>query len=229
MSEVIIECKDIKKEFKIGENITHALRGVSFKIKKGEYVAIVGTSGSGKSTLLNTLGLLDNPSSGQYILNGIDVSKYDDEMLTKTRLKKFGFIFQSFNLMNNTSCLNNVELPMIYNGVNKKQRQETSLKYMKMLGIENQAHKKPMTLSGGQRQRVAIARALVNSPEVIFADEPTGALDSETTKSILKILKELNEAGNTIIIVTHDNEVAKSAKRIIRISDGLIESDEVLK
>ncbi|MEG0176921.1 ABC transporter ATP-binding protein [Anaerorhabdus sp.] len=225
MSEVVIECKNIRKTYNPGANETHALDGVSFQIHKGEFVSIIGASGSGKSTLLNTLGLLDKPTSGEYYLNGENVTNYSEKQLTELRLKKFGFIFQSFNLMNNITCSKNVELPMLYAGIPAAKRKKIAEDKMERMMIKNQANKKPMTLSGGQRQRVAIARALVNNPEVIFADEPTGALDSKTTVSILELLRELNEQGNTIVVVTHDMNVAKSAKRIITIKDGIIESD----
>lgn len=225
----LIKCVDLKKIYNPKTNPIYALDGVSFTIEKGEFVAIIGASGSGKSTLLNTLGLLDYPSSGQYFLNDLEITRLKETNATSIRLKNFGFIFQSFNLMNNISCLKNVELSMLYNGVKAKERKTRALELLAKMGIQDQAYKKPMTLSGGQRQRVAIARALANNPDVIFADEPTGALDSKTTENILNLLKQLHQQGNTIIIVTHDLNVAQTAQRIITIKDGKIESDVMNK
>lgn len=225
----LIELKNIIKIYNAEENPTVALDDLSLKIDKGEYVSIIGASGSGKSTLLNLLGLLDTTTSGQYYFEGVDITNYDDNAQTKTRLDKFGFIFQSFNLMNRSNCERNVELPMLYQGLGKKQRIERARELLKLMGIEDKAKRYPNQLSGGQRQRVAIARALTNHPEVILADEPTGALDSKTAKSILELLKELHDQGNTIIVVTHDLEVAHAANRIVTIKDGKILNDEVLK
>ena len=225
----LVELKNITKIYEVGDVKTIALDDVSLVIEQGEYVSIVGTSGSGKSTMLNILGLLDNATSGTYLLNGIDITQYDDEKQTKMRLSNFGFVFQSFNLMNRSTILSNVTLPMLYNGTNKKERETRAKELLELMQIPEKIKSKPNQLSGGQKQRVAIARALANNPQVIFADEPTGALDSKTTQGILALLKDLNDMGNTIIVVTHDQEVAHAANRMITIKDGKITGDEVLR
>lgn len=227
MSEILIDLQHITKVYNPKQNEVLALKDINLRIYKGEYVSIMGTSGSGKSTLLNILGLLDKPTDGDYLISDQNVTQLSDRQLTTMRLKHFGFIFQSFNLMNNITNLTNIELPMLYAGVSKSKRRERANELMEKMQIADKGHKKPMQLSGGQRQRVAICRALANHPDVIFADEPTGALDSKTTESILQLLKELNAQGNTIICVTHDHHVAQSANRIITIKDGEIESDVV--
>ena len=224
----LIAFKNITKIYRVGEIETIALSNVDLTIEKGEYVSIVGASGSGKSTMLNLLGLLDGATSGSYLFNGDDVTTYDDTKQTNLRLTKFGFVFQQFNLMNNVSVLKNIELPMLYNGVEKTKRVERVTELLKLMDISEKRKSKPNQLSGGQKQRVAIARALANNPEVIFMDEPTGALDSTTTASILEIMKKLNELGNTLIVVTHEQDVAHAANRMITIKDGQIIGDEVL-
>ena len=224
----LIELRDVTKIYTNGDTQTFALNNVSLTIEKGEYVSIVGTSGSGKSTLLNILGLLDNSTHGTYLLNGEDVTQYDDAKQTTVRLKTFGFVFQQFNLMSRSSVNENISLPMLYNGISKVNRNERVIELLELMGIPEKRKSYPNQLSGGQKQRVAIARALSNHPEVIFADEPTGALDSKTTESILILLNELHALGNTIIVVTHDQDVARSANRVITITDGRIQSDEVI-
>jgi len=224
----LIAFKNITKIYKVGEIETVALRDVDLTIEKGEYVSIVGSSGSGKSTMLNLLGLLDGATSGSYLFNDEDVTTYDDSKQTNLRLTKFGFVFQQFNLMNNVSVLKNIELPLLYNGVEKSKRLARITELLELLDISEKRKSKPNQLSGGQKQRVAIARALANDPEVIFMDEPTGALDSKTTASILEIMKKLNELGNTLIVVTHEQDVAHAANRMITIKDGHIIGDEVL-
>jgi putative ABC transport system ATP-binding protein len=221
-----IELRDVTKVYSLGEVAVHALRGVSFSIASGEYVAIMGPSGSGKSTLMNTLGCLDRPTTGQYILDGDDVGKLDDNALAAIRLKKLGFVFQGFNLLARTSAIKNVALPLFYAGVPSKARNEAAMAQLREVGLGDRMDHKPQELSGGQQQRVAIARALVNDPAVLLADEPTGNLDTQTSEEIMALFAALNAAGRTIIMVTHDEEVAAHAKRIIRVRDGLVVADE---
>jgi putative ABC transport system ATP-binding protein len=225
MAEWIIETNNISKEYRMGNEIIKALVSVSIKVAKGEYVAFMGPSGSGKSTLMNIVGALDTPSGGTYILNGKDVSKMNDNELAEVRNKEIGFVFQTFNLLPRASALENVELPLIYAGYSRKARKQKAMKALTDVGLDNRATHKPNELSGGQRQRVAIARALVNDPSIILADEPTGNLDTKTSYDIMALFKELHEKGNTIIMVTHEEDIASYAHRIIRLRDGLIESD----
>lgn len=219
---------NLEKIFKIynpGENEVRALDNISIEIDNGEFVAIVGQSGSGKSTLMNIIGLLDNPSSGKYTLNGNDVSSLDDNTLSDIRNREIGFIFQGFNLIPSLTACGNVELPLIYRGVRKEERHKLSIDALARVGLENRINHLPYQLSGGQQQRVAIARALAAKPPVILADEPTGNLDSQSGKDVMRMLYELNEEGKTIILITHDDEIAKTAKRIIRFQDGKIIKD----
>lgn len=226
MGDSVIEIKGIGKTYRIGEVVVNALREVDLQIKKGEYVALMGPSGSGKSTLMNVLGCLDTPSRGKYFLNGTDVSNMTDNALAEIRNKEIGFIFQTFNLLARNTSLDNVALPLVYAGIPKKDRILKAENALKSVGLGDRMDHKPNELSGGQRQRVAIARALVNNPSIILADEPTGNLDSKTSYEIMELIEKIHEAGNTVIIVTHEEDIAKRAKRIVRLRDGLIESDQ---
>ena len=221
----LVEIKDVCKIYNPGENEVRALDHVSLTIDEQEFVAIIGHSGSGKSTLMNMLGCLDVPTSGEYWLHGQDVSALSDDELSDIRNREIGFIFQGFNLIPNLTALENVELPLIYRGVSKSVREELSVEALKKVGLEHRMYHKPSEMSGGQQQRVAIARAIAQAPPVILADEPTGNLDSNSTKEIMDILKGLHKEGRTVILITHDNEIAAQAKRVIKIRDGKIESD----
>jgi len=213
----------------MGQTVVKALDGVTFDVMENEYIAIMGPSGSGKSTLMNMIGCLDTPTSGEYILNGHRVSELDDSELAQVRNKEIGFVFQTFNLLPRTDCLSNVELPLIYAGVKKQERKQRAEETLTRVGLGDRVHHKPNELSGGQRQRVAIARALVNNPSILLADEPTGNLDSKTGDEIMILFEELYRAGNTIILVTHENDIANHARRILRLRDGLIEVDETVE
>lgn len=221
----LLEIRDIKRDFKLGNEVLHVLKGIWLSIEKGEYVALMGPSGSGKSTLMNILGCLDTPTSGEYILNGRDVSKLSDGELADIRNKEIGFVFQTFNLMPRTTALDNVALPMIYAGIEKSKRRERATEVLELVGLGDRMMHKPNELSGGQRQRVAVARALVNHPSIILADEPTGNLDSKTSYEIMALFNEIHQKGNTVILVTHEEDIAQHAHRIIRLRDGLIDSD----
>ncbi|MDR6300489.1 ABC transporter ATP-binding protein [Mesonia maritima] len=222
----VIEIKEIKRDFQLGQETVKVLKGIDLTIEKGEYVAFMGPSGSGKSTLMNLLGCLDTPTSGTYILNNHDVSKLTDDELAEIRNKEIGFVFQTFNLLPRTTALDNVALPMIYAGKSKQDRDERAKEVLKNVGLGDRMDHKPNQLSGGQRQRVAVGRALVNKPSIILADEPTGNLDSKTSVEIMKLFDEIHAAGNTVILVTHEEDIAEHAHRIIRLRDGIIESDE---
>lgn len=226
MARKIIQIKDLTRHYKMGETLVRALDGVSFDVEENEYIAIMGPSGSGKSTLMNMIGCLDTPSSGEYILNGHKVSDLDDSELAQIRNREIGFVFQTFNLLPRTDCLSNVELPLIYSGMKRSKRKEKAIETLTKVGLADRMDHKPNELSGGQRQRVAIARALVNDPSILLADEPTGNLDSKTGVEIMLLFEELYRQGNTILLVTHENEIAEHARRVIRLRDGKIEIDE---
>jgi len=221
----IITLSNIAKTYQIGTELIYALRSVSLAILKNEYVALMGPSGSGKSTLMNMLGCLDSPSSGEYILNGYAVSKMLDNELAQIRNKEIGFVFQTFNLLPRSTALENVMLPLIYAGFNKTDREKRAKEVLTQVGLQERMFHKPNELSGGQRQRVAVARALVNNPAIILADEPTGNLDSKTSIEIMGLFEQIHRDGNTIIVVTHEEEIAEHAHRIVRLKDGLVESD----
>ncbi|HNV80507.1 MAG: ABC transporter ATP-binding protein [Tenuifilaceae bacterium] len=225
--ELLIDITDIKKYYKVGTVVVKALEGVSLKIYKNEYVAIMGPSGSGKSTLMNILGCLDTPTSGKYVLNGTDVSKMEDDQLAEIRNREIGFVFQTFNLLPRYTALENVMLPLVYAGVSKPDRVISGTKSLTNVGLNDRMEHRPNELSGGQRQRVAVARALVNNPAIILADEPTGNLDSKTSIDIMNLFEDIYKQGNTIIVVTHEEDIARHARRIVRLRDGLIESDEI--
>jgi putative ABC transport system ATP-binding protein len=227
--DVLIKTEDLWKTYVMGAEEVHALRGVSFEIMRGEYVAIMGPSGSGKSTMMNLIGCLDTPSKGSYYLNGRLVSDMNDDELAHIRNKEIGFVFQTFNLLARATALHNVELPLIYNGTPSAERKERAIKALQSVELGERMYHKPNELSGGQRQRVAIARALVNNPSIILADEPTGNLDSQTSSEIMNLLDTLHKRRNTIILVTHERDIAAHAHRVIRLLDGKVESDEVIR
>ena len=227
MANPLIKITNIKRDFPLGDEIIYVLKGIDLEINKGEYVALMGPSGSGKSTLMNILGCLDTPTSGTYILNGKHVSEMQDDELAGIRNKEIGFVFQTFNLMPRTTALDNVALPMVYAGHSKSERIERATEVLTQVGLQDRMDHKPNQLSGGQRQRVAVARALVNKPSIILADEPTGNLDSKTSVEIMNLFNEIHANGNTVILVTHEEDIAAYAHRIIRLRDGLIESDTI--
>ncbi len=226
MSKNVIEIELIEKNYQVGTQVVRALRGVTTNILRGDYVAIMGPSGSGKSTLMNIIGALDTPSAGTYVLNGTDVSRLTDDRLAEIRNREIGFVFQTFNLLHQYSALENVVLPLVYGGVQKAERYERGKMALDKVGLSDRMTHKPNELSGGQRQRVAVARALINNPSIILADEPTGNLDSKTSIDIMRLFDEIHAAGNTIILVTHEEDIAQHAHRILRLRDGEIERDE---
>ena len=226
-TDAILKLRGITKEFKLGSQVVHALKGIDLDITKNEYVALMGPSGSGKSTLMNLLGCLDTPTSGHYELNGIDVSSLKDNSLAEIRNAKIGFVFQTFNLLPRYTALENVALPLVYAGLKKEERLVRAAEVLDQVRLSDRMEHRPNQLSGGQRQRVAVARALVNNPTLILADEPTGNLDSKTSLEIMKLFDEIQAAGNTVVLVTHEEEIAQYAKRVIRLVDGNIYSDTI--
>ena len=226
MSNTIIQLENIQKSYFMGKQAIPVLKGITLSIRKNEYVALMGPSGSGKSTLMNILGCLDSPTSGTYILNNQDVSKMPDDDLAEVRNKEIGFVFQQFNLMPRLTAAENVALPLVYAGVSRKRRTEMAMEVLEKVGLTDRSHHKPNELSGGQCQRVAIARALVNNPSIILADEPTGNLDTKTSIEIMDIFGSIQASGNTVVLVTHEEDIAKYARRIVRLRDGVIESDK---
>jgi putative ABC transport system ATP-binding protein len=227
MSQAIISTKNLRKTYQMGSTVVHALQDITVDIHKNEFVALMGPSGSGKSTLMNVLGCLDTPSAGQYFLNGINVSTMEDNELADVRNRQIGFVFQTFNLLPKLTALDNVALPLVYRGMGKTERMEKAARTLESVGLGDRMDHKPNELSGGQRQRVAVARALVNDPAIILADEPTGNLDSKTSIEIMMLFEEIHSAGNTVIIVTHENDISEHAHRIIRLRDGLVETDVI--
>lgn len=223
----VIEVRDIKKIYEIGTQVVKALNGVNLDVQRGEYVALMGPSGSGKSTLMNMLGCLDTPTSGQYTLNNKQVSQMEDAELAEIRNKEIGFVFQTFNLLPRYTAQENVALPLIYSGIAKTAREQRAAEVLAQVNLDDRMHHKPNELSGGQRQRVAVARALVNHPSIILADEPTGNLDTKTSHEIMMLFDQIHKQGNTIIVVTHEEDIAQHAHRIVRLRDGVIETDEV--
>ncbi len=222
----IISLTDVHKVYKMGSQIVRALDGASLDIQPNEYVAIMGPSGSGKSTMMNIIGCLDTPTSGSYVLNGTSVGDLDDDELAAVRNREIGFVFQTFNLLPRVNCLQNVELPLIYSGISRSERRDMARAALESVGLGDRMDHKPNELSGGQRQRVAVARALVNNPAILLADEPTGNLDSKTGVEIMNLFEELHQRGNTLLVVTHEEDIAQHARRIVRLRDGVVESDE---
>ena len=225
----MLELKSLHKSYKIGSNYLHVLKGINFKVNEGELVAIMGSSGSGKSTLLNILGMLDSADKGSYFLDKIEIKNLDETKAAKYRNEFLGFVFQSFNLINYKNAVENVALPLYYRGISRKNRQKEALNFLQKVGLSNWSKHLPSELSGGQKQRVAIARALVSNPKVLLADEPTGALDSKTSNEVMSIIQKINNEGKTILVVTHEEEIAKMCKRVVKLKDGLIIEDKYIK